>query len=145
CSEHGAVALPSGTLVTPGFIVAMASIVVFREHGALVGPLIVGLASGLYLPQLRRHTWPWALMNAGIAACATLAAALVYDLVPDSVVGHFPFSLVAVLSSAAAFVLVESGLLCASYALDEARPVREVAGELVRVSWQIGAFAFLGL
>jgi hypothetical protein len=145
CSEHGAVPLPSGTLITPGFIVAMASIVVFREHGALLGPLIVGLASGLYLPHLRRRTWRWALLNAGIAGCATLAAALAYEVVPSSVVAHWPLSLVAALPSAAAFVLVESGLLCASYALDKARPFGEVAGELLRVSWQIGAFAFLGL
>jgi hypothetical protein len=144
-AEHRAVALPSGMLVTPGFMVGMASIVVFRHDGALLGPLLIGLLSGVYLPHLRNRAYGWITFNAGIIALATVAAAAAYELVPGTVVDHFPGALAAVVPPTIAFVAVEWLLLTASYVVDGTRAVRDVFGELGRVTVEVSSFALVGL
>src|SRR5262249_27764086 len=129
-SEHRAVTLPSGLLVTPGFMVGMAAIVVFREQGALLGPLLIGMTSALYLPHLRDRAWGWVAFNAGVVGLATVAAAAAYEAVPRHVVDHLPIALIAVIPPAAAFLAVECGLLSVSYALDRSHPFDEVWREL---------------
>jgi hypothetical protein len=144
-SEHRAVALPSGMLVTPGFMVGMASIVVFRGNAALLGPLLVGMASALYFPHLRRRSWGWVAFNAAVVGLATLAAAAAYSTVPTNVVEHFPLAFLAVPAPALAFVAVEWCLLTVSYVLDHTRRIRDVWGELGPVTVQVVAFGVLGL
>ncbi len=144
-SEHRPVTLPSGIVVTPGFLVGMASIVVFREHGALLGPLVIGVLGGFYLPHLRRGARWWLVFNVGVVGLATVAAATAYQIVPERVVEHLPLALVAAVPPAAAFLLVEWGLLTASYALDGTRPLRDVAGEIASLSVQVCSFALLGV
>jgi hypothetical protein len=144
-AEHRAVTLPSGMLVTPGFMVGMASIVVFRGNAALLGPLLVGLTSALYLPHVRRRTWGWVAFNAGVVGLATLAAAAAYSTVPTNVVEHFPRAFLAVPAPALAFVAVEWCLLTISYVLDHTRRIRDVWGELVPLTVQVTSFGVFGL
>jgi HD domain len=144
-SEHRAVTLPTGMLVTPGFMVGMSSIVVFREGGALLGPLLIGMVSALYLPHLRKRAYGWIAFNAGVVGLATVAAAAAYEAMPREVVDHLPSAIVAVVPPALAFVAVEWCLLGASYALDHTRSMRDVWNELGRVTVQVSAFGVLGL
>jgi HD domain-containing protein len=144
-AEHRAVTLPSGMLVTPGFMVGMASIVVFRHDAALLGPLLVGLVSACYLPHVRRRSWGWVAFNAGVVGLATLAAAAAYSTVPRNVVEHFPLAFLAVPAPALAFVVVEWSLLTASYVLDHTRRIRDVWGELGPLTVQVASFGVLGL
>jgi hypothetical protein len=144
-SEHRAVTLPSGMLVTPGFMVGMASIVVFRGNAALLGPLLVGLASACYLPHVRRRSWGWVVFNAGVVGLATLAAAAAYSIVPTDVVERFPLAFLAVPAPALAFVAVEWCLLTVSYVLDHTRRIRDVWSELGPLTVQVTSFGVLGL
>lgn len=144
-AEHRAVTLPSGMLVTPGFMVGMAAIVVFRPSGALLGPLCIGLLSGVYLPHLRERAYGWIVFNSGVIGLATVTAAAAYEPLPHSLVGHFPGALLAVVPPTVAFVAVEWCLLSASYALDHTRSIRDVLGELGRVTIEVSSFALVGL
>jgi hypothetical protein len=144
-SEHRAVTLPTGLLVTPGFMVTMAAIVVFREHGAFMGPLVIGMASALYLPHLRRRAYGWVVFNAGVVGLATIGAAAAYQAVPQAVVDELPLALAGVIAPALAFVAIEWCLLTASYALDHTRRIREVWSELGHLTVQVGSFGVLGV
>jgi hypothetical protein len=118
---------------------------VFRGNAALLGPLLVGLTSALYLPHIRRRTWGWVAFNAGVVGLATLAAAAAYSTVPTDVVEHFPRAFLAVPAPALAFVAVEWCLLTVSYVLDQTRRIRDVWGELVPLTVQVASFGVFGL
>lgn len=80
-AEHIVVRHPNGAALSGSVVVALASVFVFRLDAPLLGPLLVGLAGGLYLPHLRRGQWRLICFNAGNFALSSLSAAGVYQLV----------------------------------------------------------------
>ncbi len=80
-AEHIVVRHPNGAALSGSAVVALASVFVFRRDAPLLGPLLVGLAGGLYFPHLRRGQWQLICFNAGNFGLSSLAAAGTYQLV----------------------------------------------------------------
>src|SRR6476646_91357 len=56
-SEHRSVEFAEGAAMNAGFIVLMAAIVAFHgTSAALLGPLLVGMSKGIYVPHIRAHS-----------------------------------------------------------------------------------------
>ena len=70
-AEHQRVRLPRGLVISPGFIVAMAAIVVFRDHGPVTGPFIVGGLMGVNVAHRESGSRGWIAFNAANFALAT--------------------------------------------------------------------------
>src|SRR4051794_27034561 len=100
-SEHRTVRLPSGTMISSGFMVTMALVVVFSAHGSILGSLLLAMMGGVYIPSLRRRSWPWIPFNAGVLGIATLAAAVAYRALPESLTSTLPLALVGAIVPAA--------------------------------------------
>ncbi len=83
-SEHRSVEFAEGAVISAGFMVMVASVVAFNGHGAFLGPLLVGLSRGLYVPQLRDRKWALIAVNSASAGLATLATAIAYERLPDA-------------------------------------------------------------
>jgi len=142
-SEHRSVQLPNGSTVSGGFMVVMALIVVFAHTHSLVGPAMLGLVSGVYLPQLKREYRGWIAYNAGVLSFAILAAAFCFTRLPTALVSKAPLSAVGALAAAFAYLATVSSLYAISY-LVEGRSPREVLPELLSSSGQLLLFAMLG-
>jgi len=80
-AEHMVVRHDNGAALSGSVVVALAAVFVFRHDAPLLGPLIVGLAGGLYLPHLRRGQWLLIFFNAGNFGLSTLSAAAAYQVV----------------------------------------------------------------
>ncbi|HEY5013449.1 MAG TPA: HD domain-containing phosphohydrolase [Acidimicrobiia bacterium] len=144
-SEHRRVVLPNGVAVSASLMICMAAIVVFDRDGALLGPLLVGVASALYLPHFRRGRRGWIVFNAGVFALAYSAAAVAYSAVPHWPAAEMPAALLAAVPATLTFVLVNWALLAASYVIEDGRPVRELAQALGPSLVQAVPFAFVGV
>ncbi|HEX5615420.1 MAG TPA: HD domain-containing phosphohydrolase [Acidimicrobiia bacterium] len=143
-SEARTVHLPSGVGVTATFMVGMAAVVVFRDEGTLLGPLLVGMATGLPLLR-RRRTRPWVLFNACANGLAHVVAAAAFWVVPNSVVEEMPLALLGALPPAAAFVLASLVLIGGSFIIDGSRSAREVVADFAPSTVQVLPFAVLGV
>lgn len=144
-SEHRRVVLPNGVAVSASLMICMAAIVVFDRNGALLGPLLVGVASALYLPHFRRGRRGWIVFNASVFALAYAAAAVAYSVVPHWPAAEMPAALLAAVPATLTFVLVNWALLAASYVIEDGRPVRELAHALGPSLVQAVPFAFVGV
>jgi hypothetical protein len=144
-SEHRSVWLADGITVSASFMVGMAAVVVFGQHGELLGALVVGASGGLYFPQLRRSTWPWIPLNAALLGCAWLAAVAAYVALPDALTRSFPLAIVAGLIATLAYVAVNVSLVVASYAVEGITSFRETAQQFVAPSLQALPLALLGV
>jgi HD superfamily phosphodiesterase len=144
-SEHRRVVLPNGVAVSASLMIGMAAIVVFDRHGAVLGPLLVGVASALYVPHFRRGRRGWIVFNASVFALAYAAAALAYGAFPQWPTAEMPAALAAAVPATLAFVLVNWALLAASYVIEDGRPVRELAHGLGPSLVQSVPFAFVGV
>jgi HD superfamily phosphohydrolase YqeK len=144
-SGHRRVVLPNGVAVSASLMICMAAIVVFDRDGSLLGPLLVGVASALYLPHLRAGSRGWIVFNAGVFALVYTAAALAYDAVPHWPAAEMPAALLAAVPATIAFVLVNWALLAVSYVIEDGRPVRELAHGLGPSLVQAVPFAFVGV
>jgi hypothetical protein len=126
-------------------MLAVSSIVVFYKDAQLLGPLLVGIAGGIYVPHIREKQWQKVLFNAGSLGLAALAAAAVYSVVPSSVLASVPGQLAAAIPTALTYSLVNFFLLTLALALHDDRPIREVADELWLGDLQIYPFALMGV
>jgi HD superfamily phosphohydrolase YqeK len=144
-SEHRRVVLPNGVAVSASLMICMAAIVVFDRDGSLLGPLLVGVASALYIPHFRAGRRGWIVFNASVFALAYAAAALAYGAMPQWPAAEMPAALVAAVPATLAFVLVNWALLAASYVVEDGRPVRELAHGLGPSLVQAVPFAFVGV
>lgn len=144
-SEHRGVRLPDGVVLSGGFMVNMAAIVVFAEQRSILGALLVGAASGFDVRDLNRKRWSWIPFNAGVIALATTAAAAVYAMTPESATERMPVAILAAILPTVAFVAVNWALVASSYAIEGTRSSREVLGDLGPAAVQQIPFGLLGL
>ena len=144
-AANTSVVLPNDSAMSASFMLAIASIVVFQNQAGLLGPLIVGIAGGLYLPHLRERQWRKVLFNAGSLGLSALAAAAVYSIVPANIVHSVPGQLAAAIPTALTYSLVNFVLLTLALALSDERSVSEVAEELWLGDLQIYPFALMGV
>ena len=54
-AEHVIVHLPNGSSVSGSVMISLAAVFVFRDTAPLLGPLLVGMAGGIYWPHLRQR------------------------------------------------------------------------------------------
>jgi HD-GYP domain-containing protein (c-di-GMP phosphodiesterase class II) len=143
-SDNRPIFLPSGQLISPSFILIMAAIVVFRPDGAIAGPIIVSLFGGLYLPHLRERAWDKMLGNIGAYGLATLAATLLFDALPTSVLDEVGLLALASLACALVFFAVNTVIVAGYYACLERESLRDGLREMLRGHLQVYPFALLG-
>lgn len=144
-AANTSVVLPNESALSASFMLAVASIVVFHDRSALLGPLLVGLACGIYAPHIRERQWRKLLFNSGSLALSALAAAGVYETIPENVLASVPGQLAAAIPTALTYSLVNFLLLTTALSLHEHRPLGEVADELWLGDLQIYPFALMGV
>jgi hypothetical protein len=144
-AEHQTVTAPGNVLISASLMVGTASVVVFADQGALLGALLVGAASGIYLPSFHRGRWGWIAFNASVMALSYLAAGAVYLSLPDAITSSLPAALVGGVIAACAFVVVNLALIVTSYAIEGERSVGSVVSDLAALAAQAIPFALLGV
>lgn len=144
-AANTSVVLPNDSALSASFMLAVSSIVVFRGGGDLVGPLLVGMMCGIYMPHIKERDFKKLLFNSGSLGLAGLAAAAVYSIVPNQVVDSVPGLLGAAIPTALTYSMVNFVLLTSALALSERRPIAEVAEELWLGDLQIYPFALMGV
>jgi hypothetical protein len=144
-AANTSVVLPNDSAVSASFMLAIASIVVFYGNADLLGPLLVGMAGGIYIPHIREREWRKSLFNVGSLGLSALAAASVFALVPESVVTGVGGQLLAALPAGLTYSLVNFLLLTCAFSLNDDRPLRDVADELWLGDLQIFPFALIGV
>ena len=138
------VQLRRGVFLSPGLMVCMAAIVVFRNEHSLLGALLVCSLAYLRPVHFSRAAWGWLPFNAGLSALAFLAAALVYGALPSATTVSPLFSVVVVLPAALAYLAVAWTLLLLSYIIEGTSSWREVLAELLPTGAEVLPFAALG-
>jgi HD domain len=138
------VILRDGVFVSPGLMVCIAAIVIFRDQHSLLGAILVCSLVGIRLGRVSRHTWGWLPFNAGLSALAFLAAALVYGVLPPATSGSPMYSVIVVLPVAVVYLSVVWTLLLLSYVVEGASSWREVLVELLPTGVEVLPFAVLG-
>jgi len=144
-AENQDVELPNGSSVSAGFMLAMASVVIFRDSAPLLGPLLVGACGCLYWGHVRDRQWAKIATNASIFALSSVAAATVYLLIPAEATSRVVGQLVAALPIGLTFSLVNFLLLVPVLAFVNRSPHTEVAKDLWLGDLQIYPFALLGV
>ena len=144
-AANTSVVLPNDSALSASFMLCIASVVAFHGNAQFLGPLLVGIGAGLYLPHVRELDWRKALFNSGSLGLSALAAAVIYSLVPDEALDSVPGQLLASVPTALTYSLVNFALLTAALALHERRPVKAVAEELRLGDMQIYPFALMGV
>jgi hypothetical protein len=143
-SEHRSVKFTEGAGVSAGFIVLLASVVAFHgTSAALLGPLVVGMSQGIYLPHIRAHSWLLISANAAVGGLAMLAPAAALNLFPHSIVVHAPAALLAaipisVICAVGQFVLLAPALMMRGQSL------RRLAAEFAPRTLESLPFSVLG-
>jgi len=144
-AANTSVVLPNDSAMSASFMLAVASIVVFHGNAQIVGPLVVGIAGGLYIPHIREREWRKFLFNAGSLGVSAMVAACVYSVVPANVVASVPGQLGAAIPTALSYSLTNFVLLTLAIALNDGRSFREVGDELWLGDLQIYPFALMGV
>lgn len=144
-SEQSQVTLPNGGAITPGLMVGVAAIVVSGETDSFLGPLIVGVAAGLYLPYLRRGRRGFIVLNAATVALSYLASAAVEAPFHDSIRGSAALGALAAIPIALVCVTVGALLVTVSYWVEERRRIRTGFAQLAMTFPQSVPFAILGV
>jgi len=144
-AENQDVELPNGSSISAGFMLAMASVVIFRESSPLLGPLLVGACGCLYWGHIRDRQWGKVATNASIFALSSVAAATVFLLIPEQATSGVAGQLVAALPIGLTFSLVNFLLLVPVLAFVNKSAHSEVARDLWLGDLQIYPFALLGV
>ena len=64
-AENQVVVLPDQSSTSGSCMLYMAAVVVFADSSSLLGPLLVGMCGGLYLPHLRHREFAKLMFNIG--------------------------------------------------------------------------------
>jgi hypothetical protein len=144
-AENRCVLLAGNVAVSASFMLGMAAVIVFAPSGALLGPLLVGMCGGLYLPHIRARRWSLILFNAGNLGLATLSAAVVYSVVPSSVTGTITGQLLAAIPAGLACSLTNFTFLITASRIEGGASRAEVFQEYWVNTLQLFPFAVLGV
>lgn len=144
-AANTSVVLPDHSAVSASFMLAIASLVVFYGDAELLGPLVVGMAGGVYLPHIREREWKKSLFNIGSLGLSALSAAAVFSLVPEHIVEGIGGQLLAAIPAGLTYSLVNFLLLTCAISLHDEVPLRDVADELWLSDLQIFPFALIGV
>ncbi|HVJ98963.1 MAG TPA: HD domain-containing phosphohydrolase, partial [Acidimicrobiia bacterium] len=140
------VGLRSGVTVVPTFLVCMAAMIVFADHGSLAGVALVGALSSMVTGDLRRGRWGWVPFNASLSFLAYLAAAATLSVTRAHEVASTPLAVIAMLPTALVYIIAAWALIIVSYQFDGSRRrPRELIGELLPAAADVMPFALLGL
>ncbi len=131
-------------VVSPGWMIVMAAIVVFRPEGALSGPVIVAMIAGIHWPHFRARAWDLIALNSGIWGLAALAAAASYSAFSPAFVAHFPEALLAPALATIANVLVLVLLLGIGFVIRTRASFVSIVQGFVPMTLQFISFALLG-
>ncbi|MBV9411888.1 MAG: HD domain-containing protein [Acidimicrobiia bacterium] len=138
-AENTSIVLPSETSVSPAFMIVMAAIAAFGQHGAVVGASIVGLSGVFNLDTIKRRRYTAAISNGGQYLLASAAAAATYQALAG--VGRPAAFAGAVL----AFAIINVGLVLPQIVLDYEEPAREVWADMRPALPNYFAFGLLGV
>src|SRR5690349_7268529 len=113
----------AGLGISGNVMVLVASLVVFRDYGFFLGPVIVGCFGALDWTQIRERAWPKIAFNASADAASLLAATLVFwSITTQPVAGSTVRLFVATALGAATYLLVHSPLISIPVALSCGEP-----------------------
>jgi hypothetical protein len=144
-AANASVELPNESAMSASFMLSVAAVVVFHRNGQLLGPLLVGMAAGIYLPHLRERQLQKFIFNVGNLGLSTVAAAAVYSLVPNDMLASVPGQLAASIPTGLTFSLVNFLFLTLALSIHERRSLGAVASELWLGDLQIYPFAIMGV
>ena len=142
--HHGVVVPGKRLSFSPNVMVLMAAVVVFDNDRTAAGAVLVGLASGLFIPAIGKRTWGWMLLNGATWGCGAGAAALTYAALRGVTSAAMPIALLALLLPAVAFILGNETLVVLSYVVEGGRPFRDIVVELAPQLVSQLPFALLG-
>jgi hypothetical protein len=128
-----------------GFMLCMAAIVVFRDTGSPLGPMLVGVAGCLDVRQIRDREWRKILFNGSMFGLATLAGAVVFYALAGSGPHDAAFLLLLALPAALAFSVVNMLVLASVLVLVADEGFSSVFVDVFRGQLQIYPFAVLGV
>ncbi len=142
-STNRSVEIADGLFVNADFMIMLAAVVAFRDHGAYVGAAIVGLARALDVDQVRRRAWTIIGGNAlnGVAGMMAAAATL-HRLAPSPSAHVVNLIFVAVLTAAACIVALCCALVPA--VVLRGQPLRVVLANLGPMMVESIPFSMLG-
>jgi hypothetical protein len=137
--------LPSGAGLSGGFMIVIATIVVFTTQHAPLGVLLVGLCGGLYIPQLKRRDWRKLLYNTCAFGIAMILGYAVMSAFPMHWLSSTPLLLLATIPTALTYFA--ANVVAVSFAVARLRgePMRRVLWQLAGWQFHIYPFAFLGV
>jgi len=137
-AEHGAVLLKSDIRVSPSFMVVMASIAAFDDHGVVVGAALVGCCAGHFFILLRRRRYAALAVDVAQYGLAAVSAGGVYGATEG-----LP-TLVRVVASGLAFGVVNIGLILPAAIIEYHEPARRVWADMRPSLPNYLAFGLLG-
>jgi hypothetical protein len=144
-AEHVAVVMPNQSSCSVSVMVCLAAVVVFRADAPLFGPLLVGMASGIYLPHVLKRDWMRLALNTGMFGLATLAAAAAYGSIATAS-SSTTVALVGATAAASAYWFTNMTLLAVTLSLRDGTSFRyEFFALWGPAELQIVIFAILGL
>jgi hypothetical protein len=138
------VKLRDNVFVSPGLMVCMAAVVIFRDEHSLLGVMLVCCLGDLRPFHITKASWGWLPFNAGLSALAFLAAALMYGVLPSATTGSVVFSVLMVIPAAFVYLAVCWTLLVLSYVVEGTSSWRDVLAELIPAGAEVLPFAVLG-
>ena len=143
-AENRSVELPNRSSLSASLMIAMTAVVLFRTSAPLLGPLLVGLCGGLYLPHLRVRDWRKVIFNAANFGLSSLGAAVLFGAVTSSEAGPL-YLLGASVPTALFYALLNSAFLVPAMMLLSGRTFSDVGQEMWVSDIQILPFGLLGL
>lgn len=144
-AENLDVPLPVGDNVGAGFMLQIAAIIVFRDAGSLLGPLVVGMCCGVYVPHLRERAWRKVAFNIGNFGLSALASATALTFVPLWWFDHAATLLLAALIAAVTFFIVNDLLVALMLALDSEHAFGEILRQFRASDLHSLPFAIFGV
>lgn len=138
-SENAAVLLPSAAGVSASFMIGMAAIAAFGDHGAILGAAIVGFSGGFAVDVLKKGRYTTALFNCGQFTLAYAGAATAYHVLND-------YGWLAAFSGAVVlFAVVNIGLVLPEIVLNYREAPRQVWADMRPALPNYFAFGLLGV
>lgn len=138
-AENSAVLVHQGTAISPGFMLVMGAIALEPHGGGLTTAALVGACNGLYLPNVRARRFGNLGFNTGQFLLSSTACAAAFSGLGDHQ------RLGAAVVAAAAYGVVNIGLVLPHVALKQSESVRRVWFDMRPAVPNYLAFGLLGL